>query len=119
MEEALRVLLPKMLGAVPFDVFPFRCKDELLVRLPQRMRGYANLIRGSSWFRDHVRVVVIVDRDDDRCAELRQRMDAIVAGAGLVVRATPAGSNWTVVNRLALEELEAWHFGDWAAVRTA
>ena len=26
---------------------------------------------------------------------------------------------WQVVNRIAIEELEAWYFGDWAAVRAA
>ena len=119
MEEALRLLLPKILKAVPFEVFPFQCKDELLKRLPQRMQGYANRIRGDSWFRDHARVVIIVDRDDEDCAALRGRMDDIARGAGLTVRAPPAGPNWNVVNRLAIEELEAGYFGDWAAVQAA
>jgi hypothetical protein len=26
---------------------------------------------------------------------------------------------WQLVNRIAIEELEAWYFGDWAAVRSA
>ena len=26
---------------------------------------------------------------------------------------------WQVVNRIAIEELQAWHFGDWEAARQA
>lgn len=90
MEQALRLLLPGMLRAVPFEVFPSQCKDELLSRLPERMRGYANRVRRDPWFRDHARVVVIVDRDDDGCAELRRRMDAIAADAGLARLTRPS-----------------------------
>ena len=32
---------------------------------------------------------------------------------------TRRGEPWQVVNRIAIEELEAWYFGDWAAVCSA
>ncbi len=119
MEVVLRALLPRILGSIRFDVFPFQCKDELLKRLPERMRGYANRMRRDSWFRDHVRIVVIVDRDDERCEDLRRRLDAIATAAGLTVRPSSGAAGWQVVNRLAIEELEAWYFGDWEAVKAA
>ena len=36
-----------------------------------------------------------------------------------MTRTSAAGDQWAVVNRLAIEELEAWYFGDWTAVRAA
>ena len=49
MEAALRIALPRILGNLSFEVYPHQCKDELLQRLPQRLRGYGN--RRKQWFR--------------------------------------------------------------------
>lgn len=113
MEAALGELLPRVLGRVGFTIHTYQCKDDLLKRLPDRLRGYA------AWLPKDWRIVVIVDRDDDDCIELKQRMDELVAASGLRHRSGPLASQWQVVNRLAIEELEAWHFGDWDAVRAA
>jgi uncharacterized protein DUF4276 len=63
--------------------------------------------------------VVLVDRDDDDCGELKQRMENVAADAGLRTRTVAGAIDYVVVNRLAVEELEAWYFGDWQAVRSA
>jgi len=42
----------------------------------------------------------------------------MAADAGLATRSASRRS-YVVANRLAIEELEAWYFGDWAAVRAA
>lgn len=42
MEAALRELLPKILTGVTFHIYPFQDKADLLQRLPDRFRGYAN-----------------------------------------------------------------------------
>ena len=42
MEEALRLILPKIVGEIAFEVYRFQCKDDLLKRLPDRFRGYTN-----------------------------------------------------------------------------
>lgn len=110
-EAALRAILPRMLGEATFEVYPHQCKDELLQRLPDRLRGYA------SWLPEDWRIVVIVDRDDDDCTELKQRLEQMAHDAKLSTRAS--GKPIQVVNRLAVEELEAWFFGDWEAVRAA
>lgn len=110
MEAFLRELLPRLLGdEASFEVYPYQCKDDLLNKLPARLAGYA------SWLPETWRIVVIVDRDDDTCQALKRRLDQMAADAGL--RSRLAGEAWQVVNRIAIEELEAWYFGDWEAVR--
>lgn len=113
MEAALRVLLPKVVGTVSFEVYAHQCKDELLARLPARLRGYA------AWIPDTWRIVVVVDRDDDDCDRLKARLETMARGARLVTRSTAGSQPYVVVNRLAIEELEAWYFGDWEAVRAS
>lgn len=111
MEAALRVLVPKIVD-LDFEVYPHDSKPELLARLPTRLAGYA------AWMPASWRILVIVDRDADDCVALRQQLDAISVRAGLRPDAK-AGHARQVVNRIAIEELEAWFFGDWDAVRAA
>jgi hypothetical protein len=119
MEAALRLLLPTVLGDLSFEIYPHQCKDELLLRLPQRLRGYGRRRKSDAWFRDNCRIVVVIDRDDDDCAKLKRRMEKIANDAGLATRSSQKGGAYMVVNRLAIEELEAWYFGDWKAVQAA
>ena len=60
-----------------------------------------------------------MDRDNDDCRELKQRLEHMAALAGMQTRTQAGGPSYQVVNRLAIEELEAWYFGDWNAVRAA
>jgi hypothetical protein len=112
-EAALRIILPKILGSLSFQIYPHQCKKDLLDRLSRRLKGYSNFIQ------DNWRIVILVDRDDDDCAELKKRLEEIVAAAPLVSRSAAGGPPYAVVTRLAIEELEAWYFGDWDAVRMA
>jgi hypothetical protein len=113
MEAALRLIVPKIIGDLPFDVYPYQCKDDLLSKLPARLRGYA------AWMPEDYRILVIVDRDDDDCEDLKQQLEKAASDAGLVTKTKANGQVYHVVNRLAIEELEAWYFGDWEAVRAA
>ena len=108
-----RELLPRLLGDVPFSIYSFQCKDELLDRLPDRLRGYA------AWLPENHRVVVVVDRDDDDCRELKQQLEQFAIAAGLPTRTRRNQDRFVVINRIVVEELEAWYFGDWDAVRSA
>lgn len=119
MEAALRLLLPKILGDLSFEIYPHQCKDELLLRLPQRLHGYGQRRKHDPWFHDHCRIAVVIDRDDDDCVKLKRRLEKIANEAGLATRSSAKGGAYMVVNRLAIEELEAWYFGDWQAVRVA
>lgn len=113
MEAFLRIVLPGLLGGIPFEIHPFQDKDQLLARLPARLRGLAR------WIPEGYIVVVVVDRDDDECERLKATLEEMALQAGLRTRSSPLCSQFQVINRIAVEELEAWYFGDWDAVRTA
>lgn len=107
-EAALQAFLPRFLHAVTFAIYPHQGKVDLLAKLPSRMKGY------SRWLPGNWRVIVLIDRDDDDCLGLKQRMNEIARDAGLLGGGTRESRD--VVNRIAIEELEAWYFGDWQAV---
>jgi len=113
MEAALLILLPQMLGTTSFHVHSFQCKQELLARLPARLRAY----RG--WLPENWGIFVVVDQDNEDCRALKERLEQTAQDSGFVTRSASSGAMYSVVNRLAIEELEAWYFGDWNAVRAA
>jgi hypothetical protein len=114
MEAFLRALLPRLLPLDrTFDVHPFQGKGDLLDKIEMRLRGYA------SWLPEHWRIMVVVDRDDDDCQALKLRLENAAARAGLRTRTHSGSASWQLVNRVAIEELESWYFGDWEAVRAA
>lgn len=113
MEELLRALLPPILDTISFSIYAHQGKDELLARLPSRMAGYAH------WLPEDWRILVIVDRDRDECGELRNRMDRMIRRGGLRARTNRQRAGFQAASRLAIEELEAWYFGDWEAVVAA
>ena len=114
MEVFLRSLLPRVLPErCDFAVHSFRDKRNLLTTLESRLRGYAR------WLPDDWRIIVMVDRDRDDCHEIKERLEEASAASGLRTRARVGGAGWQVANRVVIEELEAWYFGDWQAVRNA
>jgi len=113
MEAALRLILPRILDGITFDIHPHQGKDALLARLSERLRGY------SRWIPKDWRILVVVDRDAQDCRELKSELDAVARAAGLITRTAASGGHFQVINRIAIEELEAWFFGDWSAVRAA
>lgn len=114
-EAALQILMPKMIGSDPtFKIHPHSGKQSLFAKLSGRLQGYAG------WLPDDWRLVVLVDRDADDCAALKQQLEGAAAGARLLTRSTAkAAERIQVVNRIAIEELEAWFFGDPAAITAA
>jgi hypothetical protein len=117
MAAALDAILPKLLGDVSFMVRVFQGKTDLLAKLPRRLTGYA---RGMA---DGLRVVVVVDRDTEDCRQLKLKLEQMAQRAGLRTRRAARGSAdpraWDMLTLIAIEELEAWYFGDWAAVQSA
>ena len=113
MEAFLRVLLPRILPRErTFEIHALQGKAALLRKRPDRLRGYAGWLPGN-W-----RIVVVADRDDDDCLDLKRTLDVAAAQARLPMRSTDRTA-WRLVNRIAIKELEAWYFGDWDAVRRA
>lgn len=114
MEAALEIFLPRLLAEADFEIRRFQCKDDLLTHLPERLRGYRH------WLPENWAILMLVDRDDDDCADLKQRLEAMAADAGLLSKSVAGvGRPFQVANRIAIEELEAWFFGDWQAVQAA
>jgi hypothetical protein len=65
-------------------------------------------------------VVVLLDLDREDCKKLKRKLDRIVGDAGLRTKMSSGGqAGFQVLNRIAIEELEAWFFGDVAALHAA
>ncbi len=111
MEAFLKAGLPRFLPeGSTFTTHPFQGKRAFLRNLENRLRGYVN------WLPENYRVVIVVDRDDDDCAKLKERLETACRSAELKSKRAAGSDIWRVVTRIAVEELEAWYFGDWRAV---
>lgn len=114
-EVFMRGFLPRVLPeGVSFGIFTFRGKSDLRKQLPNRLRAY------SKWLPADHRIFVVCDRDQDSCVQLKAELDLVARNAGLAPKGSEAdGAMWRVVNRIAIEELEAWFFGDFIALKAA
>ena len=114
-EAALKAILPKILvDDVTFDFHVFEGKPDLLKQLPLRLKGYRQ------WLPADWRIFVLIDEDRQDCQELKARLERAAREAGFWTKSHPnSQGEFRVVNRLAVEELEAWFFGDVEALRNA
>lgn len=114
-EAALCNLVPKILGQdLSFKVHSYQGKPDLLKKLLLRLRGY------KTWMPEDWRIVVLIDADDEDCRVLKDHLEGIAQDAQLITKSRRTiGSYFQVLNRLAIEELEAWFFGDIDAVRSS
>jgi len=113
MEEALKNLLPRLLPAdTTYRLLNFQGKHNLLKQLPARLRGY-------SWITEDYRIVVLIDEDRQNCLALKQQMEDAAQQAGLSTKTRAGGTRFQVLNRIVIEELEAWFLGDMEALRRA
>lgn len=111
MEAFLHALLPRILpSGRTFQIHSFQGKSDLLGKLEARLRGYA------AWLPDRWRIVVIVDRDDEDCLALKRQLERVATASRLRTRSRASHHPRQLVNRITIEELEAWYFGDWVAV---
>lgn len=114
-EEALKCILPKILSDnVSHGLHVFGGKDNLLKQLPKRLKGYRR------WIPDDWRIIVLIDEDRKDCLQMKEKLEKAAREAGFRTKSsTTSEGNFQVVNRLAVEELEAWFFGDIKALREA
>lgn len=107
-EAALTNILPRILGeGATYAIRTFNGKPDLLSQLPKRLKGYRK------WLLEDDRIVVLVDRDREDCLTLKDKLERAARLAGFTTKSSAGGrGRFEVVNRLAIEELEAWFFGD-------
>lgn len=109
MAQALHVLVPKIRPDLEarFQVHAFQGVDDMLEKLPDRLRGYAG------WIPEDWRIVVVRDEDRNDCAKLKGQIEKMARDAGLVPKSGKRrGSRFQLLTRIAVEELEAWLLGD-------
>jgi len=111
-QEACEMFLPKLLPlGTEYEIRSFRGKQDLLSKLPDRLKGY----RG--WMPLDGRIVVLIDLDNDNCQDLKSKLENMSQQAGFVTKtACVQGQSFQVLNRIMIEELEAWFFGDVEAI---
>ncbi len=110
--ETLEHLLPKMLPPeITFKIHNFRGKENLLKNLPSRLKGY------KAWLPQDYKIVVLIDEDRQDCHQLKQQLETMAKSAGFITKtARENDQNFQVLNRIIIEELEAWFFGDITAI---
>lgn len=111
----LNIMLPKLFGNdLSWKIHVYQGKRDLLRKLPGRLRGYAH------WLPQDWRIVVLVDQDKDDCAVLKMKMEEAAFQSNLTTKTSVSTSReFQVLNRIAIEELEAWFFGDVQAIEMA
>ena len=104
--------LPRVLPqAMTWRFIVFQGKRDLLAKLHKRLKAYRQ------WLPADHRIIVMVDEDRQDCRLLKQQMERAATMAGLPTKSSARpGDTFTVVNRVVIEELEAWYFGDVPAV---
>ena len=115
LESALSQLLPKILpSAVTSKIHSFRGKTDLLAKLPNRLKGY------QAWLPPDWKIVILIDEDREDCLKLKKQLEIMAISAGLITKSScQKGKSFQVLNRIVIEELEAWFFGDVEAIRQA
>lgn len=104
--EALDRLLPQCLAPeTKYAIHRFGGKQDLVKKLPDRLKGY------QAWITSDWLIVILIDRDDDDCIQLKQKLEDIATNAGFITK-TNNSSSFQVLNRIMIEELESWFFGD-------
>jgi hypothetical protein len=113
-EAFLQGFLHNLLPAgTTWNPIVFQGKSDLLVNLERRLKGYR------SWIPEDWKIVVLIDEDRVDCLRLKEQMEKAAAAAGFITKTKSNGGHFMVLNRIAVEELEAWFFGDTAALATA
>ena len=100
MEALLKGILPRILPeGVDFLTIPHDGKRDLELSLPVKLRA---------WNEPNVAFVVVHDQDSNDCVELKRSLQTICVMSGR-----------QALVRIACRELEAWYWGDLAAVSEA
>lgn len=115
LEAALTQLLPKILPSnVTSNIHAYRGKPDFLKKVPNRLKGYQASLP-PDW-----KIVVLIDEDREDCLKIKKQLEDIAISAGLITKSScQKDKSFQVLNRIVIEELEAWFFGDVQAIRQA
>jgi len=115
LESALTQLLPKILpSTVSSKIHAFRGKTDFLAKVPNRLKGYQVGLPPDG------KIVVLIDEDREDCLKLKKQLEDMARSAGLITKSScQEDQSFQVLNRIVVEELEAWFFGDVQAIRQA
>ena len=115
LESALTQLLPKILPpTVSSKIHAFRGKPDFLAKLPDRLKGY------QAWLPPDWKIVILIDEDREDCRKLKEKLEIMAISSGLITKSScQKYKSFQVLNRIVVEELEAWFFGDVQAIRQA
>ncbi len=113
-ETFIDTLAPKLLKAgVTHRCHPYGGKKALLKNLPNRLKGL-------KWIPEDWRIVVLVDVDREDCTALKETLEKCAKEAGFNTKSRPGkNGRFVVLNRIVVEELEAWYFGEPSAIQKA
>lgn len=115
-EAALFNILLKILEReISYKIIVHQGKNDLLKKLPGRLRGY------SKWISEDYKIVVLVDQDSENCKILKDKISKIVLNSGLQVRENRSVPlcKFQVLVRILVEELESWFLADRRALKRA
>ena len=116
-KAALDQLLPRLLPGHSCRVRVFEGWQDLLSQLKAVLQGYHRRIFRES--QTQLRVVVLLD-GDGICERRKAALEAKAEEANLLTKTTAGpGQVFHVLNRVAVQELEAWWLGDREAIISA
>jgi hypothetical protein len=112
-EAALTEIVPTIIGEdITFRIHNHQSKTQLLGSLESRLRAY------QKWLPEDWRIVVLVDEDRQDCQALKTRLEEIAQTTGFSTKSASPNA-FRLLNRIVIEELEAWFFGDVEALCAA
>lgn len=116
-QAALEQLLPRLLPGCVCRIRVFEGWQDLVGQLKNVLQGYHRRILREG--EADLRIVVLLD-GDGIWARRKADLEAKAAAAGLLTKTTALpGQVFHVLNRVAVQELEAWWLGDKAAIMAA
>ncbi|MDQ1266218.1 MAG: hypothetical protein QG635_1370 [Bacteroidota bacterium] len=113
--KALDNILPRLItGEHTYRIITYQGKPDILKKLPFILKGY------SRWITEDMKIIILIDKDNDNCIELKQKIDNFAINANLITKSNSGSNmNYQVITRIAIEELESWFLGDADAIRIA
>ena len=79
--------------------------------MPNRLKGY------QAWLPRDWKLVILIDEDREDCLKLKQKLEEMAILSGLITKSScQKNKSFQVLNRIVVEELEAWFFGDVQAI---